>query len=247
MASEHSTSPEVNKDEILAQLLTADASRVRDEPEIAANISTQLQHMGLSTWSISAHRRLRDALGRLKPNRVIEVGGGIGHRSAWIYDLFVQDGFTPERYDIIENGAKFAVIIHRLMTRYEGESYTKIVVGVLDGLVGETLAWKAASSTGLEVGDAPIQPEADAIIVDGKSSIRAKNVELMLPFLAPGGVLFTLEPDMPVGDVDPEDTEGMALVEGFNAWIELIQSSNETHHIGFMPLFGGTLVAMIPR
>jgi hypothetical protein len=99
----------------------------------------------------------------------------------------------------------------------------------------------------LEVGDAPIQPEADAIIVDGKSSIRAKNVELMLPFLAPGGVLFTLEPDMPVGDVDPEDTEGMALVEGFNAWIELIQSSNETHHIGFMPLFGGTLVAMIPR
>ncbi|MFL2949754.1 MAG: hypothetical protein ACJZ40_05155 [Candidatus Poseidoniaceae archaeon] len=247
MASEHSTSPEVNKDEILAQLLTADASRVRDEPEIAANISTQLQHMGLSTWSISAHRRLRDALGRLKPNRVIEVGGGIGHRSAWIYDLFVQDGFTPERYDIIENGAKFAVIIHRLMTRYEGESYTKIVVGVLDALVGETLAWKAASSTGLEVGDAPIQPEADAIIVDGKSSIRAKNVELMLPFLAPGGVLFTLEPDMPVGDVDPEDTEGMALVEGFNAWIELIQSSNETHHIGFMPLFGGTLVAMIPR
>jgi predicted O-methyltransferase YrrM len=247
MASEHSTSPEVNKDEILAQLLTADTSRVRDEPEIAANISTQLQHMGLSTWSISAHRRLRDALGRLKPNRVIEVGGGIGHRSAWIYDLFVQDGFTPERYDIIENGAKFAVIIHRLMTRYEGESYTKIVVGVLDALVGETLAWKAASSTGLEVGDAPIQPEADAIIVDGKSSIRAKNVELMLPFLAPGGVLFTLEPDMPVGDVDPEDTEGMALVEGFNAWIELIQSSNETHHIGFMPLFGGTLVAMIPR
>ena len=117
MASEHSTSPEVNKDEILAQLLTADASRVRDEPEIAANISTQLQHMGLSTWSISAHRRLRDALGRLKPNRVIEVGGGIGHRSAWIYDRFVQDGFTPERYDIIENGAKFAVIIHRLMTR----------------------------------------------------------------------------------------------------------------------------------
>ena len=247
MASEHSTSPEVNKDEILAQLLPADTSRVRDEPEIAANISTQLQHMGLSTWSISAHRRLRDALGRLKPNRVIEVGGGIGHRSAWIYDLFVQDGFTPERYDIIENGAKFAVIIHRLMTRYEGESYTKIVVGVLDALVGETLAWKAASSTGLEVGDAPIQPEADAIIVDGKSSIRAKNVELMLPFLAPGGVLFTLEPDMPVGDVDPEDTEGMALVEGVNAWIELIQSSNETHHIGFMPLFGGTLVAMIPR
>jgi len=237
----------VNKEEVLAQLLTADPQRNRDEPEIAANISTQLQHMGLSTWSISAHRRLRDALGRLKPNRVIEVGGGIGHRSAWIYDLFVVDGYTPERYDIIENGAKFAVILHRLMTRHKAESYTKIVVGVLDALVGEPLAWKAASSTGLEVGDSPIQPEADAIIVDGISVVRARNVELMLPFLAPGGVLFTMEPDMPVGDVDPDDEQGMALVEGFNAWIELIQSSNETHHIGFMPLFGGTLVAMIPR
>jgi len=133
------------------------------------------------------------------------------------------------------------------MTRFEAESYTKIVVGVLDALVGETLAWKAASSTGLEVGDAPIQPEADAIIVDGISASRAKNVELMLPFLATGGVLFTLEPDMPVGDVKEDDEDGMALVDGFNAWIELIQSCNETHHIGFMPLFGGTLVAMVKK
>ncbi|MDP6188785.1 MAG: hypothetical protein QF699_05620, partial [Candidatus Poseidoniaceae archaeon] len=76
---------------------------------------------------------------------------------------------------------------------------------------------------------------------------RAKNVELLLPFLATGGVLFTLEPDMPVGDVKEDDEDGMALVDGFNAWIELIQSCNETHHIGFMPLFGGTLVAMVKK
>ncbi|DAC45527.1 MAG TPA: hypothetical protein D7H93_04430 [Candidatus Poseidoniales archaeon] len=247
MSSGGEAGVKVDKTEALAQLLSADAERSRDEPEIAANIGAQLQHMGLSTWSISVQRRLRDALGRLKPKRVIEVGGGIGHRSAWIYDLFTVDGFTPERYDIIENGAKFAVILHRLMTRFEAESYTKIVVGVLDALVGETLAWKAASSTGLEVGDAPIQPEADAIIVDGISASRAKNVELMLPFLATGGVLFTLEPDMPVGDVKEDDEDGMALVDGFNAWIELIQSCNETHHIGFMPLFGGTLVAMVQK
>lgn len=247
MSSEAGADATLDKTDALAQLLSADPLRSRDEPEIAANIGSQLQHMGLSTWSISVHRRLRDALARLKPQRIIEVGGGIGHRSAWLYDLFTADGFTPERYDIIENGAKFAVILHRLMTRYEGESYTKIVVGVLDALVGETLAWKAASSTGLEVGDAPIQPEADAIIVDGTNAQRAKNVELMLPFLAPGGVLFTLEPDMPVGDVEPEDADGMELVNGFNAWIELIQSCNETHHIGFMPLFGGTLVAMVRK
>lgn len=247
MSSGGEAGVKVDKTEALAQLLSADSERSRDEPEIAANIGAQLQHMGLTTWSISVQRRLRDALGRLKPKRVIEVGGGIGHRSAWIYDLFTVDGFTPERYDIIENGAKFAVILHRLMTRFEAESYTKIVVGVLDALVGETLAWKAASSTGLEVGDAPIQPEADAIIVDGISASRAKNVELMLPFLATGGVLFTLEPDMPVGDVKEDDEDGMALVDGFNEWIELIQSCNETHHIGFMPLFGGTLVAMVKK
>lgn len=247
MSSGGEAGVKVDKTEALAQLLSADSERSRDEPEIAANIGAQLQHMGLTTWSISVQRRLRDALGRLKPKRVIEVGGGIGHRSAWIYDLFTVDGFTPERYDIIENGAKFAVILHRLMTRFEAESYTKIVVGVLDALVGETLAWKAASSTGLEVGDAPIQPEADAIIVDGISASRAKNVELMLPFLATGGVLFTLEPDMPVGDVKEDDEDGMALVDGFNEWIELIQSCNDTHHIGFMPLFGGTLVAMVKK
>tara|TARA_B100000767_G_scaffold266860_1_gene284828 strand:+ start:271 stop:1014 length:744 start_codon:yes stop_codon:yes gene_type:complete len=247
MSTTDDASPVLDKADVLSQLLSPDPTRVRDEPEIAGNIGAQLQHMGLSTWSISAHRRLRDALGRLKPNRIIEVGGGIGHRSAWIYDLFTVDGFTPERYDIIENGAKFAVIIHRLMTRFKAESYTKIVVGVLDALVGETLAWKAASSTGLEAGDAPIQPQADAIIVDGISAVRAKNVEMMLPFLAPGGVLFTLEPDMPVGDVEPDDEDGMALVEGFNAWIELIQGCNDTHHVGFMPLFGGTLVAMVQR
>ena len=127
MSSGGEVGVKVDKTEALAQLLSADAERSKDEPEIAANIGSQLQHMGLSTWPISIQRRLRDALGRLKPKRLIEVGGGIGHRSAWIYDLFTVDGFTPERYDIIENGAKFAVILHRLMTRYEAESYTKIV------------------------------------------------------------------------------------------------------------------------
>ena len=105
MSSEAETDATLDKADALAQLLSADPLRSRDEPEIAANIGSQLQHMGLSTWSISVHRRLRDALARLKPQRIIEVGGGIGHRSAWVYDLFTVDGFTPERYDIIENGA----------------------------------------------------------------------------------------------------------------------------------------------
>ena len=76
---------DVGRDQVLPTLLSADHERSRDEPEIAANIASQLEHMGLSTWSISVLRRLRDAIGRQAPRRVLEVGGSIGHRSAWLF------------------------------------------------------------------------------------------------------------------------------------------------------------------
>jgi hypothetical protein len=133
------------------------------------------------------------------------------------------------------------------MLRHDAESYTKIVVGNLDVLVGESNAWFAASSTGVEIGSPPLERNHDAIIVDGTSEQRARHVESLLPFLSTGGVLFTVEPDMPLGDIDESDTEGMKLVEGFNQWMAFIQSANETHHIAFMPLFGGTLVALTKK
>ena len=245
--SEDETAIALSKDEVLSSILSPDPNRSRDEPAIAANISAQLNHMGLDTWSISVIRRLRDAVGRIKPDRIIEVGGGIGHRSAWIYDLIDQDDWQPTRYDIIENGAKFGVIIHRLMTRYKAESWTKIVVGELNSLLAQTNAWSAASKSGIEVGDSPIQTQAEVIIVDSSGKNVANAVKQMLPMLAKGGVLFTLEPLVPAGDVDENDEAGMAIVDGFNSWINLIQSANETHHIAFNPLFGGTLVAFLEK
>ena len=245
--SEDETAKALSKDEVLSSILSPDPNRSRDEPAIAANISAQLNHMGLDTWSISVIRRLRDAVGRIKPDRIIEVGGGIGHRSAWIYDLIDQDEWQPTRYDIIENGAKFGVIIHRLMTRYKAESWTKIVVGELNSLLAQTNAWSAASKSGIEVGESPIQTQAEVIIVDSSGKNVANAVKQMLPLLAKGGVLFTLEPLVPAGDVDENDEAGMAIVEGFNSWINLIQSANETHHIAFNPLFGGTLVAFLEK
>ena len=247
MAEHEGDDSEVGKQHVLAHLLSPDDTRNRDEPEIASNIGIQLQHMGLSTWSISILRRLRDALGRLKPQSILEVGAGIGHRSAWIYDLFATDDTKPECYQLVEDGAKFAVILRRLMLRHDAESYTSIVVGNIDALVAETNAWHAASSTGVEVGTPPLQSNHDAVLVDGTSESRAKNVELLLPFLSPSGVLFTVEPDMPLGNVEEDDVEGMRLVEGFNQWMKFIQSATETHHIAFMPLFGGTLVAMTKK
>ena len=245
--SEDENAKALSKDDVLSSILSPDLNRSRDEPAIAANISAQLSHMGLDTWSISVIRRVRDAIGRIKPDRIIEIGGGIGHRSAWIYDLIDQDDWQPTRYDIIENGAKFGVIIHRLMTRYKAESWTKIVVGELNSLLAETNAWKAASKSGIEVGESPIQPQADVIIVDSNGKNVANAVKQMLPMLAKGGVLFTLEPLVPAGDVDEGDEAGMAVVEGFNSWINLIQSTNETHYIAFNPLFGGTLVAFLEK
>lgn len=237
----------LSKDDVLSSILSPDQNRSRDEPAIAANISAQLDHMGLDTWSISVIRRLRDAIGRIRPDRIIEIGGGIGHRAAWIFDLIEQDDWQPTRYDIIENGAKFGVIIHRLMTRYKAESWTKIVVGELDSLIAETNAWSAASKSGIEVGDSPIQSQADVIIVDCSVGNLAHQVEQLLPFLAKGGVLFTLEPPVPAGDIAEDDEIAMAVVNGFNSWINLIQSTTETHHIAFNPLFGGTLVAFLEK
>tara|TARA_B100000767_G_scaffold270840_1_gene295327 strand:- start:284 stop:1027 length:744 start_codon:yes stop_codon:yes gene_type:complete len=247
MTEQEDADSEIGKANVLAHLLSPDDSRPRNEPEIATNIGTQLQHMGLTTWSISLLRRLRDALGKLKPQSILEVGAGIGHRSAWIYDLFATDESPPQCYQLVEDGAKFAVILRRLMLRHDADSYTSIVVGNLDALIGETNAWHAASSTGVEVGSPPLESQHDAIIVDGLTENRSRNVEALLPFLSASGVLFTVEPDMPLGNVEEDDKEGMLLVEGFNQWMEFIQSANETHHIAFMPLFGGTLVALTKK
>ena len=240
-------SSSLSKADVLAHLLQADESQPRDEPEIAANIGAQLQHMGLSSWSLSMIRRTRDSLAKLQPDRVIEVGGGIGYRSAWYYDLFSRQESHPSRYDIVEDGAKFGVIIHRLMTRYSAEDYTKIVVGNLESLVGETNAWKAASSSGLDVGESPLQIQADAIVVGSESSRIASDVEMMLPFLSPTGLLLCSEPDVPTGDIAADAEAGMKMVQAFNEWMELIKSSQEKFHVAFMPIFGGTLVGFMPK
>ena len=76
------------REDVLAAILAADKELSRDEPEVAANIGKQLEHMGLSTWSISVRRRIRDAIARVQPKSIIQTGAGIGHLTAWILDYF---------------------------------------------------------------------------------------------------------------------------------------------------------------
>jgi predicted O-methyltransferase YrrM len=242
MASEDT---QVDRSDILSHLMSKDGQQPRDEPAIAANIGQQLQHMGLTTWSISIHRRLRDALVRLSPQSVLEVGASIGHRTAWLLDAFEREQ-RPKYLTLVEQGAKFGVILHRLVTRYDALNWTDIVVGEPLQLAADHAAWSIATTISTELSETKFQSAYDAIIIDGPSPQRAELVKTYLPMLSPNGVLFTKEPDMPTGDVDPEDEQGMALVNGFNAWMDLIRETQVSHHVAFMPLFGGTLVAWLP-
>ena len=176
---------EVEREEILAFLLAKDAQQPRDEPEIAANIHTQLQHMGLSTWSISVHRRLRDAVGRLQPSTVLEIGASIGHRTAWLLDQFERVDARPSSLTLVEQGGKFGVILQRLLQRYEAMSWANVVVGEPNQLAAEHQAWKLAAATNTELSQTPFEPGYDVIIVDGPSSQRAGLVASYLPLLNP--------------------------------------------------------------
>lgn len=236
---------EIGRDQILPSLLNADPKRSRDEPEIAANIATQLEHMGLSTWSISVLRRLRDAIGRQEAKTVLEVGGSIGHRSAWLYDLFSQQNI--HRYDIVEQGAKFGVILHRLLTRYEAASWSKIIVDDFATLCAEEKAWKLTTASGVGADERRLAEQYDAIIIDSPLARFSSDLVHALELLSNNGVLYTIEPETPVGEYDELDDDGKAKVDGFNMWIEFIQKSQLTHHIAFVPLFGGTIVAFFKR
>ena len=224
------------REEVLAAVLSANKELSRDEPEVAANIGLQLEHMGLSTWSISVRRRIRDSISLIEPKKIIQTGAGIGHLSAWILDHY--DGKNElEHFQMIEEGNRFAVILTRLKERYSSVP-SSIVVGSPSLLSSELKAWSISKS-----GDAPMLPSADAIIVDAPMVRLAGEIESMLPLLANNGILFSVEPTPPVGDRETDDPE----VVGFNKWMELIRDSNETHHLAFAPLFGGTIVAWLPR
>lgn len=236
----------IDRSDLLSHFFGKPADLPRDEPEIAANIHEQLQHMGLVSWPISVIRRVRDGVSKVSPQTVLEVGGGIGHRSAWLLDLFESQS-KPKRYDIVEQGNKFAVIIKRLIDRYAASSWTNIKVGELPTLAAETMAWKAATITGLDSGDAPLSTSYDVIIVDEPTENLAKNIESSLPLLTQNGVLVTTEPMVPTGDVDEDDESKMATVSGFNNWIELIKTAQQQYYIAFIPVFEGTIVTFLKK
>ena len=236
-----------DRGKVLEILLSAKSDLPRNEPEIASNISQQLQHMGLDTWGISLIRRVRDACAILQPKIVLETGAQIGHKSAWLFDLFSIEGHKPEHYVMVEKGGKFGVILARLRTRYDAEDWADIKIGDINALCSDAKAWKMANTTNLSSLESPIPQEIDFILVDEKAENLAKTVRNLLPHLSKSGVLLLREPDVPVGETDGTDPIFEEQVKGFNDWIELIKEISQTHIIRMNPIFGGTLVGIMKR
>ena len=236
-----------NREKVLEILLSAKSDMSRNEPQIAANISEQLQHMGLDTWGISLIRRVRDACSILQPRVILETGAQIGHKSAWLFDLFTIDEHKPEKFVMVEQGAKFGVILARLRTRYDAEDWADIKIGDIQSICSEAKAWKLANALNKGADDSPIPQEIDFILVDEKAEDLSAVVKNLLPHLSKSGVMLLREPDVPVGEADESDSKFQKQVEGFNKWIELIKDISKSHIIRMNPIFGGTLVGIMQR
>jgi predicted O-methyltransferase YrrM len=235
----------------LDELLSKHDDLARGEPQISANIGAQLKHMDLESLPLTVRRRIRDVAARHKPAKVVEVGAGIGHLSAWLFDLWQDEEYRPERYAMVEAGGKFGVILTRLQQRFEARKWADVVVGEWLDIVANANAWSAAFATTPDVAAPeapPIPVPIDLCIVDVGWKRQIECVMAAVPLLSDDGLLLTNEPEVPTGDLDilegEEASAEEAKVAAFNGWITLVKMLNETHDVGFVPMFGGTLVGI---
>mgnify|MGYP001185795719 CR=1 FL=1 len=112
-------------EDALAALLAKDPEQSRDEPEIATAIGAQLEHMELNSMPTSLLRRIRDIIARVQPKRVCEVGSGIGHMSAWLFDYW-SSNTPPEHFDMVEAGGKFGVILTKCVVFEKTDKKLKV-------------------------------------------------------------------------------------------------------------------------
>ena len=80
--------PMMTEKDMLSLLLSTNTELGESEPEIAASIGEQMLHMNLSPLPKSIRVRIRDICSRVPPGNATLIGGGIGHLSAWLFDLW---------------------------------------------------------------------------------------------------------------------------------------------------------------
>tara|TARA_B100002052_G_scaffold131527_1_gene120706 strand:- start:885 stop:1625 length:741 start_codon:yes stop_codon:yes gene_type:complete len=239
-------------EDALAALMAKDPDMPREEPDVAASIGAQLEHMELTSMPTGLRRRIRDIVARVQPKRVCEVGSGIGHLGAWLFDYWSENS-APEHFDMIEAGGKFGVILTRLLRRYDAEDWAHVRVGEFESLCAELDSWKAANATLGELAASsapPLRAPYEIIIVDVGDIGKVDTIRRAFDLLVPGGLILTAEPEVPVDDVGEIPESGptnpeQARVVAFNQWVQFINEIGSTHPVGFVPLFGGTLVGII--
>ena len=139
--------PQMSEREMLEKLLSEDSDRGDTEPLIASSIGEQTLLMGLRTMPRSMRARIRDISSRVPVGDVVLVGGGIGHLSAWLLDMWCGDpsedapdnGRKPDSFIIVEEGARFGVIIDRLIRRYDAEKWARVVGSKWSEVVAEAM------------------------------------------------------------------------------------------------------------
>ena len=251
--------PQMSELGMMQLLLSEDIERGNDEPPIAASIGEQMLHMDMTPLPRSIRCRIRDVCSRISTRNAILVGGGIGHLSAWLFDLWCpasSDGKPsktkrPDTFRIIEPGNRFGVIIDRLIRRYGAESWSSVIALPWNEVAAEATPIMAANVAFPRKSRGVILPmPLDLVVIDLPEDERAATASSAFDLLSPGGLVLVQEPKVPTGDVGvtskgEEPTPAQIKVESFNQWIKLVTDVNDNHSLGFAELTGGTLVALI--
>ncbi len=253
--------PQMSDSDVMTILLSEDEDRDSSEPAVASSIGEQMLHMDIPLLPRSVRSRIRDVCSRISPRNVVMVGGGIGHLSAWLFDLWspIEGGNVqttdcrPETFRIIEPGTRFCVIIERLIRRYEADDWTQVLSMNWQEVFAEALSYRASNVSIPESAlDSVLPMPVDLVIIDLPEESRVAAAEAAFDLISPGGLVLLLEPTVPTGDVGDEltgeePTPAQLKVRSFNSWIELVKNVNSDHLVGFTDLTGGTLVAMLKK
>ena len=251
--------PQMSDSDLMDLLLSEDVERNQSEPDVASSIGEQMLHMDIPLLPRSVRARIRDVCSRINPSNAALVGGGIGHLSAWLFDLWStsNEGHlerqvnSPEAFRIIEPGTRFCVIIDRLIRRYEAEDWAQVVSMTWQEVFAETLSSRASNVSIHESALNSVLPmPLDLILIDLPEEERVVAAGAAFDLVAPGGLVLLLEPTVPTGDVGDfsegvEPTPAQLKVQSFNSWIELVTRINEIDTVGFTDLSGGTIVAFL--
>ena len=247
--------------DIMAILLSEDKERNQSEPEVASSIGEQMLHMDIPLLPRSIRARIRDVCSKISPKNAVVIGGGIGHLSAWLFDLWSPIGSEieklqtnrPETLRIIEPGKRFCVIIDRLIRRYEAADWAQVVSMNWQEVIAETVSSRASNvSIDESALNTYLPMPVDLVIVDLPEDDRVDAAKSVFELVSPGGLVLLLEPTVPTGDVGEiasgvELTPAQMKVRSFNRWIEMVREVNEEHLVGFADLTGGTLVAFLKK